>query len=383
MAAAITHAGGHGLKPQEKFARMRQDMSLGLIEREDETDVVLTALVANHHPLLVGEPGTAKSLLGRAVADWLDGRQFEVLLSKHTDPAELFGPVSIEGLKKDEYRRITDGTLVDAEIGFLDEIFKASPAILNTILGVLNERRYRNGKSFLTCPLVMSLAASNEWPQDSETGGKELGALFDRFLFRKVVKPIRSTEGEDRLLWSPKLGVELSTRITAAEIATARKEAESLLFSEEAKAGFVDILRKLEEEGICPGDRRKRWSVSAVKSFAYMSGAPSVEKDHLEILSHTLWVDPREQPEKTAQVVAKVANPLGMIVNELLGEARDVVKKTNAKEFASLLPASKKMEEIAGKLKAIKDNPKAATALRWVSSQAKSMRAKFIEGGGG
>jgi MoxR-like ATPase len=130
---------------QAKFVKTRLEMDAALIERGTEVDIVLTGLLSGHHPLLVGEPGTAKSLLGRTVAEWLQGRQYEILLNKFSDPMELFGPISVEGLKKDEYRRITEGTLVDAEVAFLDEIFKASTAILNATLGLLIELYLKSG----------------------------------------------------------------------------------------------------------------------------------------------------------------------------------------------------------------------------------------------
>lgn len=373
-------AAGTAPSPQKKFASFRADMNAGLIERETEIDIVLTSLISNHNPLLVGDPGTAKSMLGRAVADWLDGRQYEVLLSKFTDPAELFGPLSIEGLKKDEYRRITDGTILDAEIAFVDEIFKGSTAILNTTLGVFNERRYRNGKAWMTVPLVMAIGASNEWPQDSETGGKELGALFDRFLYRRVVKPVRSPEGEDKLLWAAKLGVTPTTRVTPAEITAARAEAMALPYSDEGKAGFLAILRALEEEGIYPGDRRKRWSTEAVKAFAYLEGATEVTKDHLEILAHTLWVVPGEQVEKAAAVVAKVANPLGVETGALLAEARELYKKSGVSEIGTQGAILNKLKEVVAKLAPLaKKSPKAAAIHKKVEGMLKELKIKFID----
>ncbi len=371
-----------GPSPQTKFTAMQTDMNAGLIERDGEIDVALTALVSNHNPLFVGDPGTAKSMLGRAIAGWLDGTQYEVLLSKFTDPAELFGPVSIEGLKRDEYRRITDATMLDCEVAFVDEVFKGSTAILNTMLGVFNERRYRNGKTWINCPLVMAIAASNEWPQDSETGGKELGALFDRFLYRKVVKPVRSPEGQDKLLWAPKLAVTPTTKITPAEIALARSEAMALAYADEAKDGFVEILAKLEDEGINPGDRRKRWSVEACKAYAYLHGASEVGKDHLEILTHTLWVVPTaDHMDKTAQVVAKVANPLGMKVNELLAEAREAYKSANnGRDLKAAIAACAKLKEVMGTLAPLaKGNTKAASVLKHVQGLNATLRVAMME----
>ena len=111
---------------QQKFVRFREDVNAILFEREGEADVVLSALLCREHSVLVGPPGTAKSLLLDMVMSWVDGAtKFTGLLSKYTTPDELFGPVSVAGLKKDEYRRKTDNKLPEAEFAFLDEIFKA------------------------------------------------------------------------------------------------------------------------------------------------------------------------------------------------------------------------------------------------------------------
>src|SRR5689334_6425387 len=119
---------------REKFAVTRRELSEALIERDAEVDLALTALVANEHALLVGNPGTAKSLLLDALLRWTSGNRFTALLTKFTAPEELFGPISIRGLKEDRYVRVTAGKLPEAHLAFLDEIFKASSAILNTLL---------------------------------------------------------------------------------------------------------------------------------------------------------------------------------------------------------------------------------------------------------
>src|SRR5262245_927026 len=129
-----------GCAVREKFLTTRQELSSALIERDDEIDLILTALVANEHVLLVGPPGTAKSLLLDSLMKWTSGRRFTALLTKFSSPEELFGAISVQGLKEDRYRRITTGKLPEAHLAYLDEVFKASSAILNTLLRILNER---------------------------------------------------------------------------------------------------------------------------------------------------------------------------------------------------------------------------------------------------
>ena len=111
---------------QEKFLTTRRELSAALIERDEEIDLVLTALIAQEHPLLVGPPGTAKSLLLDSLMQWMHGKKFTVLLTKFSTPEELFGPISVAGLKEDRYRRITTGKLPETDGAFIDEIFKAS-----------------------------------------------------------------------------------------------------------------------------------------------------------------------------------------------------------------------------------------------------------------
>jgi MoxR-like ATPase len=130
---------------QAKFAAARVELASSLIEREDEIDVVLTAPLAHEHVLLVGPPGCGKSLLLDSLLSWTGGTKFSLLFTKFTCPEECFGPVSLMALKEDKYLRITTGKLPEANYAFHDEILKASSAILNTLLKILNERVYDAG----------------------------------------------------------------------------------------------------------------------------------------------------------------------------------------------------------------------------------------------
>lgn len=363
--------------PIAKFLQTRQELTDSLIERESEIDLVMTALICQEHVLFVGPPGTAKSMLADAIVSWLHGDKFSVQLTKFSTPEDVFGPISVAGLKNDEYRRITRGKMPEAHVAYVDEIFNASSAILNTLLQVLNERTYRNNGSLMQCPLLICIGASNSWPGDQE-GGKELGALFDRFLFRKPVKSISHAKSIDRLLWGPDPTPKLSTQISGEEIHQATSSAQALPWSIPAKDAFQEIRHVAKKEGIQPGDRRLRKSVLAAQAFAWLNGAAEVEPDHLEILGHVLWDDPAEQPAKLQQIVGKIANPVAMQVNSRLMEAEQIIAACDPRNLQAAFEACKKLGEIHRKLTAIA-GPKAATAADYVKTKAADIKKATVE----
>jgi MoxR-like ATPase len=365
------------MTPFEKFTATRTELSASLIEREQEIDLILTALIAKEHVLLVGPPGTGKSMLADAVVSWLDGSRFSMLLTKYSTPEEVFGPISVAGLKADVYRRVITGKLPEADVAFIDEIFKGSSAILNTMLRVLNERTFQNDGTLVACPLKLCIGASNEWPGDQE-GGKELGALFDRFLLRKLVRPIATEKSIHRLLWDVDLTPGIGTRLSETELDEAHDEARLLPWTAEAKEAFLTIHRQARSEGIVPGDRRLRKSVTATQAFTWLNGGAAVEPDHLEILAHILWDDPAEQPKKMAEIVGAVANPQGMKINSLLMEADQVIAATNMKDLASAIAATKKLKEVHKQLAGM-TGAKAQQAREHVESEGKRIKAATME----
>lgn len=356
-----------------KFAAARREMSAAMIERDDEIDLTLVTLLAGENLLLVGPPGVAKSMLLRSLLDWIDGQGFELLLSKNTLPEELFGPISLAAFKEERYRRVTRGRLPEAHLAFLDEIWKSGPAILNTLLKILNERTFENDGIIHDVPLRMVVAASNEWP--SSDTGKELSALLDRFLVRKTVRPIATETGKLRLLdFDGSAGghrVRFSTRISLAEIDQARDEASSLPFTEDAKEAFLTILRELAREGIVPGDRRQYKAVGVCRAAAYLDGADEVRREHLDVLRYVLWDDPAEQPEKTAKIVARTANPIGAEINGYLVEASEIMGRCDVNDIAQAATASAALKEIVRKLNTHTGHHKAGLALIYVKGEIK------------
>jgi len=338
---------------------------------------VLTALVASEHVLLVGPPGCGKSLLLDSLLACTGGSKFSILLTKFTVPEEVVGPVSLAALKEDRYVRVTAGKLPEAEFTFIDEVFKASSAILNTLLKILNERTFDAGDGPRTVPLQLCVAASNEWPS-AETG-KELAALFDRFLLRKTVSPIRSLAGRQKLLWGGDHTPRLATTLTPADVTSARRTAAKLPWSPAATEAFEVILRELAREGVQPGDRRQYKTVGVVQAYAYLQGSDEVLPEHLEVAAHCLWDDPQEQPLKAAQVIARIANPTGMRVTQLLLEVEEVLAGCDVRNLADAAKAAAKLAEIDRQLGGLKGNGRLDRARSYAREQLKKLKLASIE----
>src|SRR3984957_9347880 len=159
-----------------RLARALEDRFLG---KEEIVRLLLVATIAGEHAVLVGPPATAKSALIRTFSRLMQAQYFEYLLTRFTEPNEIFGPVDIAAFREGRYERRTEGMLPSAEVVFLDEVFKSNSAILNALLTLLNERRFTSGGAVMPCPLLSCFGASNEVPTD-----ETLTAIYDRFILR-------------------------------------------------------------------------------------------------------------------------------------------------------------------------------------------------------
>ena len=192
--AAGTGAAG-AASPLWKMPRLARALERGLVERGLHARLLLLALCCQEHAVMVGAPGTAKSMLAGRLRDaCVENAFFQSLLTRFTVPEELFGPLSLKALEADRHERQPAGYLPASDVVFLDEIFKASSAILNTLLQALNERQFRNGDRMEAIPLRCCVGASNEVPQSPE-----LRALYDRILWRIPVRPV-SQESMEALI---------------------------------------------------------------------------------------------------------------------------------------------------------------------------------------
>ena len=255
---------------------------------------------------------------------------------------------------------------------------QGSSAILNVMLKILHERTFDSGDGVVRrVPLQLCLGASNEWP--SPDTGKELAALFDRFTLRRAVSPIRSQPGRQRLLWTRDHTPKLSTTINPAEVTEARHVAAGFAWSKEAKEALETILKELAREGIHPGDRRQFKTVGVVQAFAYLCGADSVQPEHLEVAQCCLWEDPLEQPQKVAQVIARIANPTGMRVTQLLLEVESVLTTTDPRNLADAAKAAAKLGEIERQLATLAGNGRVDKARVYLKDQLKQLKLASLE----
>jgi MoxR-like ATPase len=227
------------------------DAARGLVEREAMVELVALSSVAGEHLLVIGPPGTAKSEAVRRTARALGGSYFEYLLGRFTEPSEIFGPVDLRKLREGTVETETTGMLPEAEVAFLDEVFLGSTAILNTLLGVLNERTFRRGHTRMKVPLRVCVGASNGLPEE-----ESLAAFADRFLARIFVEPVPDPRLEELLAGGASLWREGEARVASLEAldVLARATQESDLAP--VRPHLAHALRTLRAAGIGLSDRR-------------------------------------------------------------------------------------------------------------------------------
>ena len=302
-------AGPAGLK--EKFQRVQDALSAQFLGKEETIRLMLMCAVAGEHLCLIGPPGTAKSALVRAFAKLVDARYFEYLLTRFSEPNEIFGPVDLQAFRSGRYHRVTTSMLPEAEVAFLDEAFKANSAILNALLTILNERRFNNGPDVVHVPLISMLAASNEVPQD-----EALHAIFDRFLVRvhsdnvdsfhfhdlmtKGLALERAAVAEQQAGLIPEASrpppVPSRAPISAKDLqACSRLLLQVVAFPEDFMATYKGLAFQLRAEGVSLSDRRVVKYLKLFAASAFIDGRKQVHEGDLAILKHT-WnqLDQRE-----------------------------------------------------------------------------------------
>ncbi|MBF6567805.1 MAG: AAA family ATPase [Candidatus Binataceae bacterium] len=274
-----------------KLARVREELNRIFLERTELIDGALVALISASHVLIVGPPGTAKSMLADELCQRVESTDyFQWLLTKFSTPEEIFGAVSLKGLEEDDYRRVTDHKLPQAHIAFLDEIFKANSSILNALLTIINERFFHNGRRRVAVPLISLFGASNELPDEDE-----LTALYDRFMLRFMVDYL----SEDFRFLKMLEGAETAgrTMLSFAELQELSDAARAIDVPGGILRAIAELRRELIRQQIVVSDRRWHNALSVLRAHALVMERSVVNEDDLLFLEHVLWKDPEERPK--------------------------------------------------------------------------------------
>ncbi len=322
-------------------------MNRGIYEKNTEISLSLLAALAGESVILLGPPGVAKSMVARQLKTaFRDAQSFEYLMSRFSTPDEIFGPVSIQKLKtSDTYERAVEGYLPTADVVFLDEIWKAGPAIQNTLLTVINEKIFRNGNREMHLPLKLLVAASNELPAK----GEGLEALWDRFVIRIESRPIKleknframlleANESHTDLTDSTDEANAMSVcdiRISPEEYAEWAEKICKIGVKEEVLDAISAIRKSLravnvdeaaERRNIYVSDRRWKNIVRLLRTSAFMQDREEVDICDLLPIYYCLWQEPEERDAIRSIVIRALFSPFAEKLVEMKNALAEDIK---------------------------------------------------------
>lgn len=322
----------------ERFKQLLGEMNRGIYEKETEISLSLLAALAGESIILLGPPGVAKSMVARQLKTaFREAQSFEYLMSRFSTPDEIFGPVSIQKLKtSDTYERAVEGYLPTADVVFLDEIWKAGPAIQNTLLTVINEKIFRNGNREMHLPLKLLVAASNELP----VKGEGLEALWDRFVIRIESRPIKLEKNFRAMLLESHAdfadNADFSDlKITAEEYAEwaekickigVKGEVLDAISAIRKSLRAVNVDEAAERRNIYVSDRRWKNTVRLLRTSAFMQDREEVDICDLLPIYHCLWQEPEERDAIRNIVIRALFSPFADKLVEMKNALAEDIK---------------------------------------------------------
>jgi MoxR-like ATPase len=301
------------------------------VGKDELIDLLAVGLIARENAFLFGPPGTAKSAIVQQLARCLSGGlAFDYLLTRFTEPNELFGPFDIRKLREGELVTNTDGMLPEASLVFLDEIFNANSAILNSLLLALNEKVFRRGKETRPLPALMFVSASNALPDD-----EALAALLDRFLIRVRCDYVDPDRLDEVLLvgWQLENPASAPARpVVSVEAIRALQAACRQVDLTPIRQAYVALVHTLRNTGIGVSDRRAVKLQSLVAASALLCGRTQAILSDLWVLKY-IW-DTEEQIEVLAGLVDAAIGTDEALAEGAVAHPQALANKTpNAEEL--------------------------------------------------
>lgn len=318
---------------RERMAKLLEKMREGIIDKDEATRLSLLCAIAGENIFFMGPPGTAKSMISSRLHQIFkeNTKYFEFLMSKYSSPEEIFGPIKLEGLDKGIYKRRTDGYLPTAHIAFLDEIWKSGNGILNSLLTIINEKKFRNGPAeteeeladeklgkYGSVPLQICLAASNEFPASG------LSALYDRFTVRTYVKPVKDNNDLFKLCMDSFEEFDVSDvkdiLLSVEEIKEWQKKIKKIGLPKEIQEVIIGIRQEMNRlnseqtnnnEKYYVSDRRWKKIVHLLKTSAYLCGRNNIDLMDCQLISYCIW-DTEKQFNEAKTIVEKIVREHGV-----------------------------------------------------------------------
>ncbi|WP_186668931.1 AAA family ATPase [Sporosarcina sp. BP05] len=360
-----------------KLEEIKKALNAKFFEREEEVEGILVALLSRQHMLMIGPAGTAKSALSVELAKIVQGTDyFQWLLTRFSTPEEVFGPLSLKDLEQGVYKRNTATKMPEANLVFLDEIFKANSAILNSLLTLINERLFYNNGTPIKVPLMSVIGASNEYPEE----GEGLEALFDRFLLRfeldyiademNFVSMMKGT-GQNQFMPS----------MTMDELVQLQFFTDMVTIPDEVYETLSKIRNELRDEGIRPSDRRFKQSLSVLQAKALINQRQIVKVDDIVILENALW-ETVDQKDNVSLIVRSHSQ-------DVVTRKLDTIQEEASEIFSSMqtyastdagMEATQKLKSLVADLNKLKKhNQSRDTDIDSLLNKVKAMQQEILD----